>query len=322
MINKKTFSKMLLVSTVLISVSACSQQPLVTGSTPFSNASTVNSDSAYGSLQTDNLNLPTLKSIETLSAPVNADKSTLNEKDKLRVPAMRDQALSYGARAGLSWASQQINNELQADSSQLTKTYDFNAFLIKEAGDVTLLPPVISESDATYEQQNNGNILRVADTYYEIIQQARFAPVSPLWYTYLIRKYSVPSPPPTELLPKDDAEREVWKAYVDQGWDQGVQQATDIFKYDLNRLNRDYTGMIRYDSLLAQGKVSEPIVANMDYGVTGSGTDMRVNDRLYRITQDPHLNVNSPDDWKAPVSSPSPTEGSTPPSGLPGVPNQ
>src|SRR3546814_13720751 len=73
----------------------------------------------------------------------------------------------------------------------------------------------------------------------------------------------------------------------------GVKQARDIFQSDLNRLERDYTGMIRYKVLLEQGKVSAPVIAEGAMGVTGSGLDMRVNDRTIRITRDPNRETDA-----------------------------
>src|SRR3546814_7794007 len=60
---------------------------------------------------------------------------------------------------------------------------------------------------------------------------------------------------------------------ISDGWKMGVKQARDIFQSDLNRLERDYTGMIRYKVLLEQGKVSAPVIAEGAMGVTGSGLD-------------------------------------------------
>lgn len=224
------------------------------------------------------------------------------EGDRLRMPAMRDAALAYGARGGLAWTSRGINEQLRSRSAELTRTYDFNRILIHTPSQATLLPPVISEASETWESSDAGKTLRVADKVYEIVEQARFAPVAPLWHSYLIRSYTAPEPPPDSLLPKNEGERDAWKKYVAEGWEAGATQAREIFNADLRRLERDFVGMVRYKALLEEGKVSPPVVAEAKLGVTGTGQDMRVNDRAYRITRDPTLNTPT-SSWRA---SPSP----------------
>jgi defect-in-organelle-trafficking protein DotC len=237
--------------------------------------------------------LPTLTAMEHVRTSGNDLLSKPNET--LRVPAIRDAALSYGVQGGLAWSSRQIDDDVKAQADHLTQIYDFNQIMIRESGGVMVQPPVISASEDTYQQSDFGRTLRVADSYYQIIKQAQFAPVSPLWYSYLVQTYNTPQTPPDAVLPKNDAERELWIKYVDQGWQTGVQQGQDIFKANLDLLNRDYDGMVRYAVLLHKGEVSPPVVAGSNLGTTGSGQDMRQNDQLYKITQEPSLNVPQPD---------------------------
>ena len=105
------------------------------------------------------------------------------------------------------------------------------------------------------------------------------------------RNYTTPSEPPSLILPTNDAEREHWQKHLKQGWDAGIKQAKEIFDVDLNRLDRDYQGMIRYLALLNEGKVSDTVVAKGMLGTTGDGQAMRVNDRTIRIMKDPELNL-------------------------------
>src|SRR3546814_531101 len=139
-------------------------------------------------------------------------------------------------------------------AADLTRIYDFERLLITGPGGVTALPPVISEATETWESFEAGKALRVADTVYEIVAQSRFTPVAPLWHAYLVRQYESPEPPLGPLLPKTEAERSSWAKWVADGWKMGVKQARDIFQSDLNRLERDYTGRIRYKVILEQGK--------------------------------------------------------------------
>jgi defect-in-organelle-trafficking protein DotC len=299
-------------------VAACAQptrlQPVDATGQPRAD---VNASYRPGQINLPDAATPTLAEMQNLQK--RAKPAAVSDEDRLRAPALRDAALSYGVRGGLAWASKQINLDLNAEAENLSRTWDFNPLLIKAQSGQTVLPPVISQSNATYEQNDAGRTLRVADTYYQIIEQARFAPNAPLWHTYLLRTYTSPEPPPDALLPKNDGERDLWRKFVAEGWEQGVKQARDIFKEDLSRLNRDFTGMVRYSQLLDDGKVSAPVVAETNMGVTGTGQDARYNDRVLRITQDPRLTVQHTEDIKASPSELSPTDAATPPGDTPGI---
>jgi len=250
-------------------------------------------------------------------------KAETAEADRLRGAALRDNALSYGAQGGLAWASKEINSMLERQAANLTRTWDFNRMLLRQPGGVSVLPPVISEGKDTYEQADAGRTLRVADRYYEIVDQARFAPTAPMWQEYLVRNFTSPRTPPADVLPKDDAERELWRRYVSEGWSKGEEQAREIFKLDLARLERDHLGMIRYTELLERGQVSAPVVASQNLGTTGSGQNMRVGDTINRITRDPRLNVQRPSDWQSlPSNGTDATTSATPPGDTPGVRNR
>jgi len=221
-----------------------------------------------------------------------------DDEDKLRLPAMQDAALAYGARAGLAWSTREINRTLEANSSELTKTYDFQSLMIQGPNGVMVVPPVISEARDTWEAFDAGKTLRVADTVYEIIKQSTFTSVAPMWQAYLIGDFKEPEMPPEALAPKDESEVERWRGWVQEGWKKGEQQAKEIFESNQARLNRDFTGMVRYRQLLEEGKVAAPVLAEGNMGVTGTGQDMRVNDRAIRITRDPTL-VVQPNGWGA-----------------------
>ena len=254
---------------------------------------------------------PSLKDLKEIE-PVGGEFETSEEEgDKLRRPAMRDTATAFGARGGLAHTSRQINKMLQKRASRLDSIYDFDSAIIRGPDNVIVLPPVISRAEDSYELSEGGKTVRIADEIYEIIEQARLAPVAPLWHSYLIRDYSSPNDPPGEILPKTPEEREFWAHHVEQGWEAGVEQANDIFQADLNRLDRDYEGMVRYKVLLAEGKVSEPIVSKAPMGVTGGGNDMRVNDNMIRIMRDPSLQTDT-SKWTPTISNGPPSEYARP----------
>ncbi|MGD9592080.1 MAG: type IV secretory system conjugative DNA transfer family protein [Candidatus Berkiella sp.] len=215
----------------------------------------------------------------------------------IRNIGLRDTALSLGARAGLAWRASEINVLVARNERYLDLIYNFNSLLL----DHNVLPPVLIEGRQTLDQASD-DVLRVADRAYTIQSQARFVTMAPTWRDYLKMHYKDPDMPDTSLMPRNEVEKNVWDKYLDEGWQAGVTQGDVIFAENLGRLKRDYEGMVRYHSLLAQNIVSLPFVAQVNLGITGGDSQMAVNDRILRITTLPQLNTAS-NEWNALVTS-------------------
>jgi defect-in-organelle-trafficking protein DotC len=210
----------------------------------------------------------------------------------LRAQALRETALSLGARGGLAERALQINGTLLNYEPVLDRVFQFNGMLL----DDNILSPVLVEARNTLNL-SGGDSIRAADRTYKILNQAKFVSAAPTWREYLLMSYDVPTLPDRSLLPRNKPERIMWENDLEEGWNAGLQQAELIFMENINRLVRDYSGMILYRNLLAQKIVSEPFVATMNMGVTGGGEDLTVNDRLLRITAFPQLQADS-SSWK------------------------
>lgn len=214
----------------------------------------------------------------------------------IRSQGLRDTALSVGARGGLAWRAEHINDILLKNQSLLSRVFNFNAMLLEK----NVLPPVLTEAQKTLSLTGFDTI-RVADRTYQIVHQARFVTTVPTWREYLWLSYSAPEAPDRTLLPRTREERLIWKRFVEEGWRAGVQQADLIFQENIARLKRDYEGMVRYRSLQAKNMVSAPFVAQLDMGVTGGGSDLTINDRILRITAFPSLQ-NESQEWRAEIT--------------------
>lgn len=213
----------------------------------------------------------------------------------IRTQALRETALSVGARGGLAWRAREINCILLEHEKLLARVFNFNLMML----DKSVLPPVLLEARNTLKLTGT-DVIRIADRNFQILSQARFVTAPPTWREYLWMHYTAPEIPDRSLLPRFSAERIVWKRYIDEGWLAGIQQANAIFRENVGRIKRDFEGMIRYKTLLAQNMVSPPFVAEMDMGVTGGCDDMTVNDRVLRITAFPCLQVDSRS-WKTEI---------------------
>lgn len=241
----------------------------------------------------DNVDTTNLSQLENVRVePVRHDGSK-TELSGLRSKSLQDSAMSIGAQGGLAWASEQINDRMNQDRKYLDTIYNFDAMVLSHG----VIPPVLEEGDNTLNL-DDPNTIRVSDRTYKIIQQARFATTPPNWREYLWLAYSKPPLPDKTLLPKTDEEQKIWKAGIRDGWERGIQQAYSIFQQNLARLKRDYRGMILYRKLLQEKMISPPFVARTELGVTGDGTDMRVNDQVLRIVELPKLQTNSRN-WQA-----------------------
>jgi defect-in-organelle-trafficking protein DotC len=215
---------------------------------------------------------------------------------QIRADAIREAALSYGARGGLAHRTFEIQRRLAEYDTSMTKAFDFSRLLIAAPSGLLIEPPIVSEAQQAVLVNSGGQAAAVADRIYRINRVARIVTASRNWHLYLERDWGRVDPPPAILLPKTDEEIFAWKSYVKQGWDAGVRQADDTFESDVDRLTNDFTGMIRYRELLAQGMISPPYALADDRGVTGGGSEMRVGDRGVTITGQSSL-IPKSDAW-------------------------
>jgi defect-in-organelle-trafficking protein DotC len=214
---------------------------------------------------------------------------------KIREMGLKEIALSLGAQSALAWRAKFIDDELIKQARNLDAIYDFNSIILEH----NILPPVLLEGRNTLNLAD-AQTIRVSDRTYKVSKQARFITTPPNWRQYLWMDYKKPEYPHGTLLPKTKEERSVWVHYIDKGWTNGVEQANVILEESIARIKEDFTGMILYRKLLAMNMVSPPYVSNTDLGVTGDGGEIRIDDRVLRITALPALNVNS-NEWKAAV---------------------
>lgn len=235
-----------------------------------------------------------------LQAMANASKPSINgdpqANNKFRETAIKETALSLGAQSGLAARAKTIDDELVKETRNLDAIYDFKALLL----DNNVLPPVLVEGRNTFNMSSLESI-RVSDRTFKVIKQAHFITTPPGWRQYLWMDYSKPEAPHVSLLPKTKEEKQIWYAYVEKGWQQGMNQANTILEENIARIKEDYVGMILYRKLLAMNMVSAPYVSHTDLGITGDGNEIHIDDKVLRITALPALNTNSAE-WRAAIA--------------------
>lgn len=237
-----------------------------------------------------------------LSMLQDIDRAEIEEKEKesqmtLRMVSLKKNAFSVGAQAGLAYRTKIINKTLEKNMRYLDTIFNFSPLMIE----ANIVPPVLIESRNTLKMYKDRKTIRVADQTYTILRQAYFTTSEPSWSHYLLMDYPEPNLKNNSLLPENADERTLWKSHVKKGWKIGIKQANEILQTNLNRLKRDYQGMIRYRLLLAQNMVSAPEVAQRDLGVTGGGDTISINDKLLNIQALPSLKADSAK-WKTIVT--------------------
>lgn len=213
---------------------------------------------------------------------------------QIRLQALKETALTIGAQGGLALRSKELNAMLIPRETALDQIYNFNGLML----DNDVLPPVLQEGSQSLNL-NSPAVLSLSDHTYKIVMQARFVTTAPTWREYLILDYKKPSIPDSTLLPKNDQERKIWVKYIHIGWQNGIDQANNMYADNLARLKRDYQGMALYRTLLAKHMVTKPFVTGSNLGVTSNAdkTIMQVNNRVLQIAATPQFNTNS-SRWK------------------------
>lgn len=215
---------------------------------------------------------------------------------EVRTDAMREGAISYGARGGLAYRSWQIGEYLKKYERQLTSIYDFRRLLIAAPSGLMIEPPVVSEAQRALIVSSDGQDASIADRVISIQREARIVTAPRDWHQYLERKWGDVELPPDVLLPTTQDERDAWNGWVADGWALGVEQGDEIFQLDLDRLTGDFEGMVRYRELLSQNMITAPFPNMADAGIEGDGNEMRVGSRSVRITGPSQLETHS-DRW-------------------------
>lgn len=213
--------------------------------------------------------------------------------NKIRIAAVKEAAMTYGAQYGLAWRSETINNITEAHQLELDHIYNFNRLLLPHH----LMPPVLVEAKDSLSL-SSPNTIRLSDRTVEIQRPAMFVTTTPSWRDYIHMNFEKPERPNPAVLPVDDEERIVWDRYVQIGWQKGIDQAEIILETSLAQLNTDYKGMLLYQKLLSEHMVSQPYVAKADLGTTGNTARMRLNDRVVRITQPSMLTPENSHEWQ------------------------
>ncbi|MET0331520.1 MAG: type IV secretory system conjugative DNA transfer family protein [Dyella sp.] len=227
---------------------------------------------------------PSLNDVLKLKTP------NLDNVADMRVKMIAAAGHTVGFRAGLAHRGLDFKRLLDGRAEALDTMFQFQTLL----GPGGVLPPVIVE--ARDSEAVDPDQVRSATRIFKIARAERLVSVPPTWrdylYTGLIVSASIDMPQ-DDARPKGDAEMKAWQDSVMQGWNEGQAQAQAIFEANLNRLTRDFNGMLRYSILLKQSIITPTQVAESHRAVSGDTLEIKMDDRLRRITQRAELQIDA-----------------------------
>ena len=194
-------------------------------------------------------------------------------------------ARSAGIQDGYREESRRIAAYLDTPeiSARLDQRYPFAAVMVGP----DIVAPVVSELREVRQTPTRTLLVTTLGSF-EILRDARVTVQPPNW-----RDYLTVAPPPeartTWTPPKGDVEQANWDVGYKGGLEVGVAQARAAFDDGLARLDRDLSGMRRYQDLAAQGAVSLPIVKVRATAlkVGRDGRSAAVEQRLLKIVVSP-----------------------------------
>jgi defect in organelle trafficking protein DotC len=217
----------------------------------------------------------------TLEALINPGTVLTSSVPTLRAQMIHDAGATVGFRGGLAARAQEIRSALKQRADKLAQIFRF-ASLVSKKG---TLPPVIVEAKDVAAVSDDQ--IRTAHRVYKIERAERLISVPPTWQDYVLlglpMKAAVELPTP-QARPQSSSEQAIWRAAVQGAWLEGTAQADAILAVNFSRLTRDYTGMLRYSTLLQQGMVSSTRVAETQQTLTGTAQQIVLGDTLRRVT--------------------------------------
>lgn len=215
-------------------------------------------------------------------------RSSDKEKESLiagdiKMKAMYDYAKAVAIRAAMTSRISDIQGVVEKHSRELDAIYNFEPLMIQKR----VVPPVITEARDLYNQSSSLQI-RLSKALYNIERQAYFSSTAPNWREYLRfnsegSAYGKFGYFGGDMQPKTKMESEIWADATRKGWELGARQANVILEQAMGKLNRDYTGMVRFHTMVLEGKLTMPSVSNYNLYDSNNGSRLIIGEELLEI---------------------------------------
>ncbi|WP_116963325.1 type IV secretory system conjugative DNA transfer family protein [Fastidiosibacter lacustris] len=231
------------------------------------------------------IELHQLENLNTNAPIVKYDSTHLT----LRQKAIKEAALELGIQSGLYVGQNMINKSLDKLAPMLYQTYNFNTLLLSD----NILPPII---ETGYNQSNVGTDNRkitLNGQSYHITRQAYFVSTVPTWRDYLITHFTQPELPDRSVLPQNEEEQKIWKTVIRYAWESGIEQAVDIFKQQVYKLNRDFRGMVMYYELINRNMIVPPYITKETKAIISDSDNLAIDNKEINLKIEPQFQSNT-----------------------------
>lgn len=209
--------------------------------------------------------------------------------NEVRLRAISDYAKQVAMQVSIRAGMKNINTVLSQNARQLDAIYNFQPLMIHSK----VVPPVVTEAVDLYNQSGAMQI-RLTDRVYDIVSQARISSTPPNWRDYLNfpndqDAYNDYIYLTAGMKPETSLEKRIWAEATKEGWDIGMSQSNTVLLEAMDRLNRDYIGMIRFHRLVAEGKLDMPAISSYELYDNSNGTRLLMGEKLFQITSLPEF---------------------------------
>lgn len=238
---------------------------------------------------------PAGSSLDKVLAATTRPSSIPSNIPEVRAQALKQLGVGLGMRAGLVDESGAILAEIEKEKTGLDTKFNFGSLTFSNGA----LPPVIEESKDVIAVTDYS--MRVQGRVYRIVSPTNFFQNN--WRNYLSIGLANTDDPivgeaQRSVMPKTDEEKAYWEKVVREAYEEGRQQARQIFNLNLARLERDFNGMRLFYTLYSKGLVSAPKFAAATESVSRPDPNtVIIGDSVFRITAQPEFNANS-GEWK------------------------
>jgi len=220
-----------------------------------------------------------------------------NVEQQARYEAMLELVKQKGIKLGINTYLSNAREDIKSQERNLDTIFNFKPYMIKGV----VVPPVIIESKDVTETPNAMSYKTTKQTY-KILKQARFSTRAPDWRQYLVfptldSNVDYVTFIPKEMLPANEQERKIWKETAAKSYEKGLVEGRNIVEDAVDRLKRDYLGMVTFHKFVLEGKLSMPAISSQSLAVTSTQDTIALDMKLLQIQQLPQFNSNI-ETWK------------------------
>ncbi|MBE0468170.1 MAG: type IV secretory system conjugative DNA transfer family protein [Methyloprofundus sp.] len=228
----------------------------------------------------------------------NSEKAIQERKDNdLRVGELAKASYSYHFQVSAIEEYENISNKLRSIKGKLDQIYSFSSYLLNNG---RVLPPVITESDGSFEILSN-SMSRITSKQYKIEKQARIVATPPTWRDYLYQDFDKPIEIHSALMPKNEMEWRIFNIEKERAIESGKKHAFLLFDHSKAVLDRDMKGIVKFHALSEMGMVDVPILSEGRVGIKVGDTMLDIDQRVFELHN--RGGFKGKEEWKPIIST-------------------